>query len=151
MKTIAECKIRERGYKICREEEGKSICFEQEEYEIVCDIVPVEKCVLTRKEDGKRCDFLFLFEKDIQEYKFLKTNAAYYVELKGTHLVDACEQLLNSITKTIDQLNKFDINALVISSREFIPKYDNNEFYRNVKRLIKKDIQFKIMSHTVCL
>jgi hypothetical protein len=153
MKPLANCKNTETGNRICRAEEGKSIYFENNQYELVCDIIPIEKCVLTKAEDGRRCDFLFLFDKTKQLYKLLKNNqsSAYYVELKGIDLEDACEQLLNSIDKTMEQIGDFDLNALVVSSREFNPSYDNNEFYRNVKRLIKKDIQFEVISHTITI
>jgi esterase/lipase len=153
MKSLADCKILEKGNKIYREEENKSICFENKNYELVCEVVPIENCVLTKADDGKRCDFLFLFDNQKQEYKLLKDkkSLAYYVELKGIELDKACEQLLNSIDKTKDQINNFELNAMVVSSREFNPKYDNNEFYRNVKRLIKKDIQFKVSPHTITI
>jgi hypothetical protein len=150
MRQLIECKITEKANKICRDEEGKSICFEHKKYELICDVVSIEKCVLSKASDGRRCDFLFLFDKSKQEYNFLnnKSSLAFYVELKGIDLEDACEQLLNSIEKTIEQLPDYDLNALVVSSREFNPKYDNNEFYRNVKRLIKKNIQFEVLSYT---
>ena len=76
---------------------------------------------------------------------------AYYVELKGIDLASACEQLLNSIEKTKEEITGFDINALVVSTRKFIPQYDNNEFYRGVKRLIRKNIEFEITPHTIDL
>ncbi len=153
MRPISECIITERGAEIYREEEGKSISFRHAEYEIVCDVIPIERCVLTHAEDGRRCDYLFLFDKEKQQYNYLKNNPspAYYVELKGIELIKACEQILNSIEKTIDQLPAFSINALVVSSRGFIPRYDNNEFYRNVKRITKKDIQFEITPFTITL
>lgn len=153
MRPIVDCKILEKGFKVYREEENKSISFENENYELVCEVVPIEKCVLTKADDGKRCDFLFLFDKTKQEYQILniKGSLAFYVELKGIELEAACEQLLNSINKTMEQLNGFELNAMVVSSREFNPKYDNNEFYRNVKRLIKKDIQFEVSPHTITI
>lgn len=151
MKLIAECIVTEIKNIVCREEEGKTICFTHPEYEIVCDIVAIEKCVFSQADIGRRCDYLFLVDKNKQQYNFLKNkiSSAFYVELKGIGLVDACEQLLNSIEKTSNQIGTFEIYALVISPKEFNPKYDNNEYYRAVKRLIKKDIQFKISPHTV--
>jgi hypothetical protein len=151
MKSIAECITTETKHKIFREEEGKEICFHNAQYEIVCDVVAVEKCVFNKVVGGKRCDFLFLIDKQKQNYNFLKNKSsiAFYVELKGIELVAACEQLLNSIKETSNQIENFDINALVVSSRKFIPKYDNNEYYRDVKRIIRKDIQFEISPFTV--
>jgi hypothetical protein len=145
MKSLVECITTENGNRICKDEEIKSICFEHSEYDIICDVVSIEKCVLTKADDGRRCDFLFLFDKTKQEYNFLngKSSIAYYVELKGIDLEDACEQLLNSIEKTKEELLGFEINALVVSSREFNPRYDNNEFNRSVFRIIKKIFNLK--------
>ncbi|MEP6951881.1 MAG: hypothetical protein ABI863_21510 [Ginsengibacter sp.] len=153
MKTISNCTTIEVGIKICREEEGKEICFQQAQYEMVCGIVAIEKCVFNKIVKGKRCDYLFLFDKNKQHYKYLqnKFSPAYYVELKGIELVEACEQLLNSIEKTIGQIKDFEINALVVSSRRFVPKYDNNEAYRELKRIIRKNVQFEITPHTINL
>jgi hydroxymethylpyrimidine pyrophosphatase-like HAD family hydrolase len=151
MKQLNECIITEQGHLIYREEEGKEISFVNIDYELVCDIVPIEKCVLTKAEDGRRCDFLFLFNKEKQEYQILKNigNLAYYVELKGIDLEDACEQLHNSIDKTRSQIDGFEIFPLVVSSREYVPKYDNNEWNRNLKRLLRKEIQFEVTPFTV--
>ena len=153
MRLVAECITIEVKTRICRGEEGKEICFQYTGYDVVGEIVPIEKCVFRNVQGGKRCDFLFLFDKKKQTYNFLKNrqSPAYYVELKGIGLVEACEQLLNSIQATKDQLLGFDINALVVSSRAFIPRYDNNENYRAVKRLIRKDIQFEVTPYTVNL
>ena len=151
MKPISECIEIEISTRIHREEEGKEICFQHSEYEIVCEIISIEKCVFKKAIGGKRCDYLFLFNKNRQHYNFLenKLSTAYYVELKGIGLAEACEQLLNSIEKTKDQITEFDLNALVVSSREFIPKYDNNEYYRELKRIIRKNVQFEITPYTM--
>ena len=153
MRLVSDCIATEVRTRICRDEEGKEVCFQHGGYEILGDVVQIENCVFKNVVGGKRCDFLFLFDKRKQTYNFLKNrhSLAYYVELKGIGLVEACEQLLNSIQVTKDQILGFDINALVVSSREFIPRYDNNENYRAVKRLIRKDIQFEVTPHTVNL
>ena len=151
MKNLSECVAVEVARTIHREEEGKEIFFRHNEYELVCEVISVEKCVFNKVVGGKRCDFLFLFNKTKQEYNFLKNSSslAFYVELKGVALVEACEQLLNSIEKTKDEIVDFDITALVVSSRKFVPKYDNNEYYRDLKRIIRKNIQFGVTPHTI--
>jgi hypothetical protein len=153
MKTISECSKVEINTTVCREEEGKEICFQHTGYEIVCEVVAIEKCVFNKVAGGKRCDYLFLFDKNKQRYNYLKNklSLAYYVELKGIGLIEACEQLLNSIEKAKDQITDFEIRALVVSSRGFIPKYDNTEYYRELKRLIRKNVQFETTPHTVNL
>jgi hypothetical protein len=153
MKAISECVTIEVKTRVCREEEGKEVCFQHSDYEIVCEVVPIEKCVFKNVVGGKRCDYLFLFDKKKQHYNYLQNrqSPAYYVELKGIGLAEACEQLLNSIENTEDQIKDFEIYVLVVSSRKFIPKYDNNEYYREVKRIIRKDIQFEITPYTINL
>lgn len=146
MKTISECSQIEINTRICREEEGKQICLQHLEYEIVCDVIAIEKCVFKKVAEGKRCDYLFLIDKKKQQYNFIdnKISPAFYIELKGLGLPEACEQLLNSIEKTKDQIKDFEINALVVSSRKFVPKYDNTEYYRDLKRMIRKDVKFEL-------
>ena len=149
MKRIADCIYTETNHTICKEEEGKVICFSSN-YNLVCDVVEIEKCVFKGVKAGKRCDYLFLFDKNKQEYKLenVKKSIAFYVELKGIDLEEACMQLLNSIENTINEIQDYDISAIVVSSREFNPKYDNNEYFRDVKRIIKKNIQFELTDYT---
>lgn len=146
MKKISDCIKIESGNVICREEEGKKICFQSEEYILVADVISMDNCVFRNEIGQKACDFLFLFDRNKQEYQVLKSkeSKAFYVELKGIDLAGACEQLLNSIEKTTNEIKGFDINAIVVSSRKFVPRYDNNEYYREVKRLIRKNIQFEL-------
>jgi hypothetical protein len=153
MRPILDCSNIETSPQIHREEEGKEIFFRHSEFDLVCNVVGVDSCIFKNTVGERSCDYLFLFDRTKQHYNFLnnKSSLAYYVELKGIDLVGACEQLHNSIEKTMKQIESFNINALVVSTREFIPKYDNNEFYRAVKRLIRKDIQFEITPYTVNL
>ena len=153
MRPISECSIIEVNTRISREEESKEIIFKHSEFIVVCDVVGVDSCIFKKTKGEKSCDFLFLFDKNKQEYNFLrnKHSIAYYVELKGIDLVSACEQLFNSIDKTQSQIDGFEINAVVVSTRKFIPQYDNNEFYRKTKRLIRKDIIFELTPFTVNL
>lgn len=146
MRSLADCTNIEIKAEIYREEQGKEIIFRHARFNLVCDVIKMDGCVFTDTSPVRRCDFLFLFDKNKQEYKFLnnKLSIVYYVELKGIDLASACEQLLNSIEKTRNQIADFDINALVVSTRKFVPQYDNNEFYRAVKRMIRKDIVFEL-------
>jgi len=153
MRPISDCSNIETSSQIYREEQGKQIFFRHAEFDVVCNVVGVDSCIFKNTVGERSCDYLFLFDRTKQEYIFLnnKISLAYYVELKGIDLVGACEQLFNSIDKTKEQIDSFDINALVVSTRQFSPKYDNNEFYRAVKRLIRKDIQFEVTPHTINL
>jgi hypothetical protein len=151
MKQLKECSNIEISSSIYREENGKEIFFKHKLYNIVCDVIDIDGCIFNKVQGERSCDFLFLFDKNKQEYSLLnnKGSLAYFVELKGVDLESACEQLENTIDKTKDQINGFNLNAVVVSNRDFNPKYDNNEFYRNVKRIIKKDIVFALTPHTI--
>ncbi len=153
MRSISECSNIETNTRIHREEQRKEIIFEHNEFNVVCNVVGVDSCIFKKTTGERSCDFLFLFDKNKQEYNFLKNKSslAYYVELKVIDLAGACEQLFNSIDKTQSQIDGFEIYAVVVSTRKFIPQYDNNEFYRLVKRLIRKDIQFEVTPHTIDL
>ena len=74
MKLISDCITTETATIVCREEEGKEVCFMHDAYEIVCDVVSIEKCVFSNVVDGKRCDYLFLFDKGKQHYNYYKKN-----------------------------------------------------------------------------
>jgi hypothetical protein len=64
MRKIFECSSVETNTRVCREEERKQICFEHPEYDIVCDVIAIEKCVFKGVVGGKRCDYLFIIDKE---------------------------------------------------------------------------------------
>jgi hypothetical protein len=133
MKKISEC-VEESGCKksFSRKEKGKKITFVSER-PFDCEIVRIDNCVFS-DHTIRRCDYLFLMSHKIRE--------AYYVELKGDNNRSACEQLFHTIDRTKSQITGFKISAKVIGTKGFHPKVTNNEFYRNVKRLIKRKIEF---------
>ncbi|MDR0793759.1 MAG: hypothetical protein LBE82_10655 [Chitinophagaceae bacterium] len=152
IKSINDCLKQETGFQICRDEEGKEICFSNADFEMVCDVVPIDKCVFNKVKGERKCDFLFLFDRNKQRYRQVlkrKSSQAYYVELKGIDLTDACEQLLNSIEKTRHEITGYDINAVVVSSRKFVPKNDNNKFLREIMTIIKKNVTFNLTPHNI--
>ncbi len=151
MKLLKDCSNIETSSRIYREENGKEIIFTNEFYNILCDVIDIDGCVFNKVKGERSCDFLFLFDKNSQEYSLLnnKGSLAYYVELKGKDLESACEQLLNTMEKTKGQIEDFNLNAIVVSNRDFNPKFDNNIFYRNVRRLINKNIVFALTPHTI--
>ncbi len=151
MKSLKDCSNIENNSIIYREESGKEIIFKNKFYNLVCDVIDIDGCVFNKVKGERSCDFLFLFDKNNQEYNLLnnKGSTAYYVELKGVDLESACEQLQNTIEKTKEQIDDFNLNAIVVSNRDFNPKYDNNEYYRNIRRLINKNIVFALTPHTI--
>ena len=143
MRNLNECKESDSNNNFRKSEENKSFVL-RSDLNFYCEIVYIEKCVLKDEMIGgemiKKCDWLFLVPK--KENTHLKKAFAYYIELKGVNIKDACEQLYNSIDRTKHQISNFEIEARVISTVGKQPEILNNEYYRKVKRIIKKDIKF---------
>ena len=143
MKHINECKITGDNKRFSKSEEGITFAL-QSEIEFHCEIVDIEKCVLKDEMIGnmmiKKCDWLFLVPK--KENPHLLKPKAFYVELKGTNISEACEQLYHSIDKTKSQIANYDIEARVIGTKGAQPNIKNSTYYRKVKRLLKKEIEF---------
>lgn len=139
MQTLEHCRQTENGASFKRGEEGKT--FELiSATEIECHIYEVEKC-LFKDEVFKRCDFLFVIPKSKNQNSQLNIQQrAYYIELKGDNHRTACEQLYNAIDKTKTSLPNFEYHARIISSKGLQPELSTNEFYKKVKRLIRRDI-----------
>ena len=123
-----------------KSEQGKTFIIKSGQ-DFICEIVDVDNC-LFKNEPFKKCDWLFLIAKNKHLNKDLKIekSLAYYVELKGIALDDACEQLFNSIDKTKSEIPNFNIEARVISTKGFQPEIINLSFYKKVKKMIRKDI-----------
>ncbi len=135
MKNINDC-IEQNEYKkiFFRREESKAFLLKSDK-EFLCKIVAVDNCVFQNSK-LKRCDYLFLVDK--KEFN----SKAFYIELKGINIKHACEQLYNSIKLTRSQILKYEIEAKVISVKNFHPNLLNNEYFRKVKKLISREICF---------
>lgn len=142
MKAINLCSTPLVDFSFRVRENGKSYILSSTN-KIHCTIVDIDNCVF-ENEDIRRCDYLFLIDKRKEENKNLSISKskAIYVELKGIDIKDACQQLYNAIDKTKHEILNHDINAKVVGTKGFQPNIANNKYYLNIKRLIKKDIQF---------
>ncbi len=135
MKSINEC-IEQNEFKkiFFRQEMGKRFSLKSEK-DFSCKIVGIDKCVFQNSE-LRRCDYLFLVNNG-------DTNSrAFYIELKGINIKYACEQLYNSIKLTRPEILKYEIQAKVIALKDFHPNILNHEYFRKVKKLINRDIEF---------
>lgn len=141
MQPINSC-IEESEYKteFSRREEGKTFTlhFNSPFY---CNIVAIDKCVF-KNVNLRRCDYLFLVPGKSKTKEINNLPKAYYIELKGDNVKSACEQLFNAIDMTKPQIPEYIIEAKVIGTKGFQPNILNNEYYRKIKRLIKKEITF---------
>jgi hypothetical protein len=144
MKNLNDCKEIKRGKTFSKSEQGKTfvLCSDNE---FDCHIVDIDHCVFETSDAIRRCDLLFLVPVNKKENLHMKNenSKAFYVELKGGDVKSGCEQLFKAIDRTKSQISNFDFNAMVVGTAGWQPEILNNEYYRKVKRLIKKDIQFR--------
>lgn len=69
----------------------------------------VDSCLI-KDNNEQKCDHLFVVDKKHE-------GAAYFVELKGTRLADAINQLLNSINILYKSLPEYKIYARIVGKR----------------------------------
>ncbi|MEO8416201.1 MAG: hypothetical protein ABI472_21245 [Ginsengibacter sp.] len=141
MKSINEC-IEEEGINVIffRKEMGKTFSLTSDT-RFSCKIISIDNCVF-QNSVLRRCDFLFLVSKTHENVILQSSLQAFYVELKGVNIQYACEQLYNAIRDTKREIVNYSIEARVISIKGFQPNIANNEYFRKVKKLIKKEIVF---------
>lgn len=142
MKSISDCKIAESGFKnkFTVREAGKTFCINSNK-DFYCEVVSIDDCVF-EKSDLRRCDYLLVIPAKHEKEEQFKISKGIYIELKGDDIKSACEQLYNAIDKTKTQISNFDIEAKVIGTRDFHPNLQSNEYFRKVKKLIRKEIVF---------
>ena len=142
MKSISECIIEEGiKRKFFQKEEGKTFTLVSE-VEFRCEVVAIDNCCF-KSLSIRRCDFLFLVNhKNQPKGTAFKQSKAFYVELKGDDIESACEQLYNAIDRTKTQIPNFFIIAKVIGTKGSHPDIQNRDYFRKVKKLIKRENRF---------
>ncbi|MCD6012586.1 MAG: hypothetical protein K0Q79_2448 [Flavipsychrobacter sp.] len=141
MKALNECVDNESGNKIIfsKKEKGKTFALKLNSNEtFACEVIDVDKCVF-KDVEIRRSDWLFLVpNKD----KVTNRAKAFFIELKGNNIDEASEQLYNAIDRMKGQIHNFDIEARVVSPRGPQPAIQNSGYYKKVRKIIKKDIEF---------
>ena len=140
MKKLNECKDKKSGTSFARTEKRATFVL-QSEKNFYCEVVDIDHCVLEGVKI-RRCDWLFLVPKKENPKLKTKKPKAYYIELKGDAINEACEQLYHAIDKTKSQIPDFEIETRVVGTKGIQPEILNSEYYRKVKRITKKDIEF---------
>jgi len=109
MKLNGDC-IRYTGDKkdCCVTEKGKTFRLINN-HQFVITVFEVDSCLI-KDNNEKKCDFLLLVDKK-QECR------AYFVELKGTDLTGAIQQVLNSINILYKSLHEHKIYARIVGKR----------------------------------
>lgn len=135
MKVIADCIDGKSGNDTTFSKMEKGITFalsSKNNQKFKCNIIDVDKCVFGN-EQIRRCDWLFLAPDQ---------RKAFYVELKGINIDEASEQIFNAIDRTKVQIAGYEIEARVVSTKGQQPEIIDSGYYRKVKRLIRKEIEF---------
>lgn len=108
----------------CCEENGKKYRIYNEDKKDI-RVYRVE-CLI---DSGRRCDKLVLNCRD---------SVAYFVELKGTDLDEAVDQLGASIDQLKRRIDGWTIYARVVMSRVKAPAYQNNK-YQKLDKLLREN------------
>ena len=137
MKQLNDCIDKGSNTHFSRTEKGKTFSL-QSDKQFECKIVDVDHCVF-KNVDVRRCDWLFLVPK---KDTIIKQSKAYYIELKGINIDDACEQLYHAIDRTKSQIPNLEIEARVVSIKGMQPEIMNSGYYKKVRKIIRKDIGF---------
>jgi len=100
---MEECTEETKAQYIVLEEKGKKMTFNNFKRRKIRKI-EVDGCAITK---GIRCDWLVINEADYE----------HFVELKGTDIVHACEQLKSSITQLSTNPQKSEKHSFIIAGK----------------------------------
>ncbi len=87
----------------------------------------VDECILSQKQ-GKQCDFLLINNEE---------PICYFIELKGSDLIKAIEQLDKSIDDLYENVKDCKINARIVLTKVNAPDLRNTKYIRLQKKLKK--------------
>jgi len=127
-KIPAECTKEINNPIIPLEEKGKKMIFHNKNRKVIKKI-QVDNCAI---KEGKRCDWLVIDDK----------NYEHFVELKGSDVVHACEQLSISITKLSSAPTQAAKHSFIIESR-VIPAITTT--IQNLQRRFKDKFKCKLV------
>ena len=107
-------------------EKGREYRFQNKSRKQVCQI-KIDGCYITSQE--KKCDFLYIVG-ECEDW--------YFIELKGSHLLKAVEQ----ITQTLDYFNSYVMGrvfARIVVTKVSHPKsIENDARIRNLRKRLKE-------------
>jgi hypothetical protein len=119
--------------KIAVKEKKSQWTFYNDKKKCVC-LIRIDECVITGSET-KKCDYLFLVCGDTEKI-------AFFVELKGSNLEHACEQIYSTIKKLKEHLGPFCLYARIAVTRfpNVLSGNAINNRKKEIIRLLKKPI-----------
>ncbi len=90
----------------------------------------VDDCLLKEFGREQKCDYLFLYET-------INNKIATFIEMKGGDIIKAINQINSSINILQIELQGYEIQARIISTKVFAPNLISAEF-KKLKEKIKK-------------
>lgn len=105
-------------------ERGKELTVQNESGKEIA-VYHVDGCLI---QQGRCCDYLLLIIDD---------ECAHFIELKGSHIEKAIEQINASIDNLFPKLSTYKINAWIISSKARAPALRSTHMIKLKQRLKK--------------
>jgi hypothetical protein len=120
-----ECEIFSDNRRIINVEENKRKYIAHNQSENVVCLIRVDNCLI---KDGIKCDFLLL---NISKAK------SYFIELKGSDLIHALEQINRTIDVLVPFIKEYSVNVRIVLTKVFAPDLRSNQ-YKQLERKLKK-------------
>lgn len=92
----------------------------------------IDDCVLRQLSVESKCDFLFLVKRSGGEQD------GYFVEMKGSDINQACEQISTSIKQLSGNITGGTF-ARIVSTRIATPNYNQRKAYKDLKKQLGKN------------
>ncbi len=124
-------------------QENKSKCVIENPNQFTIYIVQVDGCAI---KEGLRCDYLVF-----PEPKDIKKNLEIYIELKGSKISHAIEQLEATMRKLSDDSAKSEKVCIIVSTRCPITGNDIQNFKKKFKTTYNAKLEVKNKTYTYCL
>lgn len=112
-------------------EKGKTFQLDNRKSKIEIAGIKIDGCVFT-KEDGKKCDYLF----EVEDKKKL-----FFVELKGSDVIQAIEQIKNTITKMKVHYNDWSYAGRVVLGRRVVPDIKDRKEFKALYQEVNQDLK----------
>ncbi|MBD2484655.1 hypothetical protein [Planktothrix sp. FACHB-1365] len=141
-KRFPECEKIISDKRITRKENQSQIIIENPNQFKVC-VVQVDGCAI---KEGLRCDYLV-----IPDQQDIKRTLEIYIELKGSKILHAIEQLEATIKQLSDDPAKQKKVCIIISTRCPLATTEIQNFKRDFKKKYNATLEVKNINYTYFL
>lgn len=117
------CTCDNRKILVLREKKCQYVFYNDNQFDI-CQ-VDIDGCMI---KNGKRCDFLVIYPEN---------SSVYFVELKGSDLFQAVDQINQSLNILLPYLNNTKINARIVLTKVSVPDIRNSSTLLKFEKRVK--------------